>query len=63
MAKEKPSKMRQKINDFCEEGEYLSIAQNRNRARSITVGTGFGGKVEINMRSDGASFYAQMQPT
>jgi len=60
---QKVSKMRQKIHDLCEEGEYLSIAQNKNRARSITVGTAFGGVVEINMRSDVASVYAQMQPT
>ncbi len=63
MAKDKQSKMRQKINDLCEENELLSIAQNRNRARSITVGTAFGGIVEINMRSDIASVHAQMQPT
>ena len=63
MAKEKQSKMRQKIHDLCEEGEYLSMAQNQNRARSITVGTAFGGIVEVNMRSDVASVYAQMQPT
>ncbi len=60
---QKVSKMRQKIHELCEEGEYLSIAQNKNRARSITVGTAFGGVVEINMRSDVASVYAQMQPT
>lgn len=54
---------RQKIHDLYEENEYLSIKQNQNRARSITVGTAFGGVVEINMRSDIASVYAQMQPT
>jgi len=54
---------REKINRLCEENEFLSIKQNRNRARSITVGTAFGGIVEINMRSDIASVYAQMQPT
>jgi hypothetical protein len=48
---------------LCEENEYLSIAQTRNRARSITIGTAFGGVVEINMRSDVASVYSQMQPT
>ena len=63
MPKEKPSEMRQKIHDLCEENEYYSIKQNRNRARSITVGTAFGGVVEVNMRSDAASVYAQMQPT
>ena len=39
------------------------MKQNRNRARSITVGTAFGGVVEVNMRSDAGSVYAQMQPT
>ena len=63
MPKEKPSEMRQKIHDLCEENEYYSIKQNRNRARSITFGTAIGGVVEVNMRSDGGSVYAQMQPT
>lgn len=54
--------MRQKINELCEENEYLSIQQNRNRARSVTVGTSFGGIVEIILRSDLATVYAQMQP-
>ena len=63
MPKEKPSEMRQKIHDLCEENEYYSMKQNRNRARSITVGTAFGGVVEVNMRSDAGSVYAQMQPT
>lgn len=57
------SDSRKKIHDLYEENEYLSIKQNQNRARSITVGTAFGGVVEINMRSDVASVYAQMQPT
>ena len=63
MPKEKPSEMRQKIHDLCEENEYYSMKQNRYRARSITVGTAFGGVVEINMRSDAATLHAQMQPT
>lgn len=54
---------RKKIHNLYEENEYLSIKQNQNRARSITVGTAFGGVVEVNMRSDIASVYAQMQPT
>lgn len=63
MSKEKKSsKIRQKINELCEENEYLSIQQNRNRARSVTVGTCFGGIVEIILRSDLATVYAQMQP-
>ena len=54
---------REKINKLYEENEYLSIKQNQARARSITVGTAFGGIVEINVRSDIGSVYAQMQPT
>lgn len=54
--------MRKKIHDLYEENEFYSMKQNRNRARSITVGTAFGGIVEVNMRSDAGSVYAQMQP-
>ena len=61
--RETVSELREKIDLLCAENEYLSIQQNRNRARSITVGTAFGGVVEIGMRSDVASVYAQMQPT
>lgn len=61
--KNNESEGRDKIRDLYEENEYLSIKQNQNRARSITVGTAFGGVVEVNMRSDVASIYAQMQPT
>ena len=57
------SQRRKEINDFCEENELLSMQQNRNRARSITVGTAFGGVLEIHMRSDIGSVYAQLQPT
>jgi len=60
---EEYTEYRKKIHDLYEENEYLSIKQNQNRARSITVGTAFGGIVEINMRSDVSSVYAQMQPT
>ena len=55
--------MREKIHDLCEENEYHAVKQNRYRARSITVGTAFGGVVEVNVRSDAASVFAQMQPT
>ena len=51
MTKEKLSKNRKKINELCEENEIDSINSNRYRARSITVGTAFGGIVEISMRT------------
>lgn len=46
-----------------EKNEIDSIESNRHRARSITVGTAFGGVVEINLRSESDYLYAQMQPT
>lgn len=61
--RETVSELREKIELLCAENEYLSMKQNRNRARSITVGTAFGGIVEVGMRSDAASVYAQIQPT
>lgn len=61
--REELSHMRKKINELCEENEYLSIKQNQFRARSITVGTAFGGIPEVVLRADGATVHAQMQPT
>ena len=61
--RETVSELRERIELLCAENEYLSMKQNRNRARSITVGTAFGGIVEVGMRSDAASVYAQLQPT
>lgn len=63
MTKEKLSKNRKKINELCEENEIDSINSNRYRARSITVGTAFGGIVEISMRTQSGYMYAQLQPT
>ena len=60
--KKEISPTRKKIHEFYEEQEYLSIQQNTNRARSVTVGTAFGGIVELMMRSDYATVWAQMQP-
>jgi hypothetical protein len=57
------SEMRKKINDLYEENEYLNAKQNQFKARSITVGTAFGGVPEVVIRSDGATVHAQMQPT
>jgi hypothetical protein len=62
MKNQKQSATRKKINEFYEHQEYLSIQQNPNRARSVTIGTAFGGVVELIMRSDAATIWAQMQP-
>jgi len=62
MAKKEPSELRKKIHQMHEENEYNSLLQNRNRARSITVGTCFGGIVEVSMRGDFAAMYTPLQP-
>lgn len=49
--------MRKKILD------EQAFAETQNRARSVTVGTCFGGTVEISMRrADGGNTFAIMQP-
>lgn len=59
---EKISKTRKKINDFYEENELASLESNKNRARSFTVGTAFGGIVEVGMRGDFHSLWCLLQP-
>jgi hypothetical protein len=63
MEQQKVSKIRQKINDLCEENEYANIKQNQTRARSLSVGTAGGGIIELNMRGDYGNLWYQMQPT
>lgn len=62
MKNQKQTSIRKKIRSFYEQQEYLSIQQNSNRARSVTVGTAFGGVIELILRSDAATVWAQMQP-
>lgn len=64
------SETMKKVHDLDEKLEYEykvneldSLYSIRNRARSVTVGTAFGGVVEINLRSENNYLYAQMQPT
>lgn len=63
MTKEKISKTRKKIHGIYEENEYKSVKAIQKRARSITVGTAFGGIVEVTLRADDDFLYAQIQPT
>jgi hypothetical protein len=56
------SDIREKINRIYEENELAGLLQNKNRSRSLTVGTAFGGTIEISMRGDYSSLYALMQP-
>lgn len=60
--KEAKSKIREKINQIYEENEYANLVQNKNRSRSITVGTSFGGSVEVSMRGDYHQLWATLQP-
>jgi hypothetical protein len=60
--KETKSKIREKINQIYEENEYANLVQNKNRSRSITVGTAFGGSVEVSMRGDYHQLWATLQP-
>lgn len=60
--REPSDEMKEKIKSHMEEMEYRSMLQNKSRARSITVGTAFGGIVEINVRSDFETIWVQMQP-
>ena len=59
---QKESKLRQLINDMSEENEYKNLMQNRDRARSVTVGTCGGGSLELHMRGDYHSSWMLLTP-
>jgi hypothetical protein len=61
-SKKKESKIREQINQIYEENELANLIANKNRARSITVGTAFGGSVEISMRGDYHDLWVVIQP-
>ena len=58
----KESKLRQMINNMAEENEYKNMQQNRDRARSVTVGTCGGGSLELHMRGDYHSSWMLLTP-
>jgi hypothetical protein len=60
MARE--SKIRKRINEIYEENELANLEASRTRARSFTVGTAFGGIVEVGMRGDFSTLYCLLQP-
>jgi hypothetical protein len=62
MPKKEETAIRKKINEMYEENEYANLQQNKNRARSITVGTAFGGAIEVNMRGDYGSLWCILSP-
>ena len=57
------SELRKLIQEAYEQNELDSVKSTRNRARSITVGTAFGGVCEVPLRSETNFLYAQIQPT
>lgn len=59
----KRSEARKRLQALQHSQEVDNFASNLNRARSITVGTAFGGTTEIMMRSDGGRhIWCVMQP-
>ena len=52
-----------KIQEIQHKQEVENVESNFNRARSVTVGTAFGGTTEVSMRGNGDKFlYSIMQP-
>lgn len=51
------------IEDFSRQQDVYNITEAANRARSVTVGTAFGGTTELTMRrGDGSFTFAILQP-
>lgn len=59
---QKESKIRKQINEFYEENELANLIANKNRARSFSVGTAFGGIIEVSMRGDHHNLWCILQP-
>lgn len=59
---QKSSKIQEEIDNFYSECELASLKANKNRARSFTVGTAFGGIVEVSMRGDYHNLWCLLQP-
>jgi len=63
MSKKEPSEMRKKIHEMHEENEFTNVSDNtRRRARSVLVGTGYGGMIEISLRNEFYNMYMLLQP-
>ena len=60
----KPSKeTKKRLNEFMQEQEVANRMGELSRARSVTVGTAFGGTTELAMRaSDGTHIWCILQP-
>jgi hypothetical protein len=62
VCKEFATNLRKKINEIYEQNELANLEANQNRARSFTVGTAFGGIIEVSMRGDFHSLWCLLQP-
>lgn len=61
--KPKLSSTQKKLQEFFENQEYENLLSNHSRARSVTIGTCFGGTTEVMMRGDGGRhMWCAMQP-
>lgn len=59
----KKAEKQKKIDDVFAQQEVDNVSSNLNRARSVTVGTAFGGTTEVMMRgNDGRVLWALLQP-
>jgi hypothetical protein len=56
-------KIKEEWGNFDAQMSYMSRSGDLNRARSVTVGTAFGGSIELSMRRhDGKTTWAVLQP-
>lgn len=56
--------LEKKMQELTERAQIEGMESNMNRARSLTVGTAFGGTTEVMMRSDGGKhLWCVMQPS
>lgn len=63
MPRKKSTEMREKIHSFHEENEFHNMNDNtRHRARSITIGTAYGGVIEVALRNEFNHMWTIMQP-
>ena len=59
---EEISEVRKRINQLCEENELQGLLDNRNRSRSVTIGSAGGGVIEFSMRNEWANLYYLANP-
>ena len=58
----KKAELDKAIKKITTEQQLRTVEESVNRARSVTVGTAFGGAIEMAMRVDGRTVWAVLQP-